>query len=91
MAVAVHCQSLYLSLTVMRARLSQPSRSFSGQGVTGKRHGDFNPEVGKGIPRAYELGWFALYQDLVFEQTSGKVCHWRIAPEVSALWTREAA
>eukprot|EP00983_Pelagomonas_calceolata_P009698 313756-Pelagomonas_calceolata.AAC.1 len=38
-------------------------------------HGDFNTEVGKRIPRANELSWFALDRDLVFEETSGKVCH----------------
>eukprot|EP00983_Pelagomonas_calceolata_P082279 1155877-Pelagomonas_calceolata.AAC.2 len=120
MAVAVHCQSLYLSLIMLRVSLSQHARSFSEQGVTGKAyamlgmmavriisivclgvayeqarfvsflgHGDFYPEVGKGIPRANELDWFALDQDLVFEQASGKVCHRRIASELHCLWARK--
>eukprot|EP00983_Pelagomonas_calceolata_P006459 212337-Pelagomonas_calceolata.AAC.1 len=41
MAVAVHCQSLYLSLMVVRASLSQHARSFSEQGVTGKAEAMF--------------------------------------------------
>eukprot|EP00983_Pelagomonas_calceolata_P076463 1153427-Pelagomonas_calceolata.AAC.1 len=74
MAVAVHCQSLYLSLIVLRVSPTQ-SRML---GLPVQGHGNFYPEVGKGISRANELGWFALDQDLVFERTSGKVCHRRI-------------
>eukprot|EP00983_Pelagomonas_calceolata_P062205 1147176-Pelagomonas_calceolata.AAC.1 len=51
-------------------------------------HGDFNTKVGKRILRANELSWFALDQDLVFEQTPGKACHRHIALEYFALWTR---
>eukprot|EP00983_Pelagomonas_calceolata_P046456 1140181-Pelagomonas_calceolata.AAC.3 len=40
---------------------------------------------------AYELGWFALYQDLVFKLTPSKICHGHIAPDLRALWAREAA
>eukprot|EP00983_Pelagomonas_calceolata_P013468 430722-Pelagomonas_calceolata.AAC.1 len=54
-------------------------------------HGNFYPKVGNGIPRANELGWFVLDQDLVFEQTSGKVCHRRIASELLALQAGEVA
>eukprot|EP00983_Pelagomonas_calceolata_P004423 143783-Pelagomonas_calceolata.AAC.1 len=36
MTVAVHCQSLYLSLIVLMVGLSQHARSFLEQGVIGK-------------------------------------------------------
>eukprot|EP00983_Pelagomonas_calceolata_P032187 1010340-Pelagomonas_calceolata.AAC.1 len=38
MAVAVLCQSLYLSLITLRIHVSQHARSFSEQGVTGKAY-----------------------------------------------------
>eukprot|EP00983_Pelagomonas_calceolata_P021855 685241-Pelagomonas_calceolata.AAC.1 len=52
-------------------------------------HSDFYTEVGKGIPRAYEVGWFTLYQDLVSEQMSSDICHRRIAPDLRSLWASE--
>eukprot|EP00983_Pelagomonas_calceolata_P046215 1140062-Pelagomonas_calceolata.AAC.2 len=43
------------------------------------------------IPRANELGWFVLYPNFSFKLMLGIVCHGRITPKVSALWTKEAA
>eukprot|EP00983_Pelagomonas_calceolata_P059194 1145823-Pelagomonas_calceolata.AAC.5 len=60
-------------------------------GIPFQGHGDFYPKVGKRIPRANELSWFALDQDFVLKLTLGIVCHGRTTPKVSSLWTRKAA